>query len=393
VKICLVYPYAAWLAGQSCGGAEKQVGLLAQHLARRGHQVVFVALHYPPTYPPPPAVFDGVVVLPAWDESRGVRIVRSVTYRIPSLSRLLKELSADLYYVRGAQSVTRWVTAAAHEVGSPALLGLAHDRNLEPSSGQAVLPADGFGGALAGRLAWHLLLRPALFSADCLVVQSDEQAAKCSSMGLRHQLIPSIVAGPPQGLQQAQRKYDALWAGNIQTLSRRTKGLDVLRALALALPDRRFAVAGTLAPSVTAAEREGLACLPNVDVLGRLEYAQLQGAISASRLVLNTSSSEGFSNVMLEGWSLGRPSLTLAVNPNGLLGAGCWPARHPAGPQRDLGACAQGDPELLRRLLVEALDDVEGREAAGRRSVAYVQEVHSADRVCQRYEDLAASLR
>ena len=46
MRFCLVYPYATWLVGKSCGGAEKQVGLLAQHLARRGNDVTFVALEW-----------------------------------------------------------------------------------------------------------------------------------------------------------------------------------------------------------------------------------------------------------------------------------------------------------------------------------------------------------
>ena len=41
---------------------------------------------------------------------------------------------------------------------------------------------------------------------------------------------------------------------------------------------------------------------------GRLTHAETQRAIAAHSLVINTSPSEGFSNVMLEGWSLARPS-------------------------------------------------------------------------------------
>jgi glycosyltransferase involved in cell wall biosynthesis len=390
MKFCLVYPYARWLLHtKPCGGAEKQVGLLAQHLVRRGNEVTFVAL----SYRGHETEVDGVRVCPAWDVGRGTPWLRAATYRIPSLRRVLAEIDADLYYVRGAQTFSRWVIAAAHAQGAPALLGLASDRNLVPESGLTMIPMDNRPiGKVMGRVAWNLLQRPALHLADAVIVQNDEQASLCSHMGLPHVLIPSIVETPPRDLLEREADYDVVWVGNVHTDARRGKGVDALRLLADTLPELRFAVVGRLTEARVAVASARLSAAPNVDVLGYFDYGETQSLISRSRLVLNTSSVEGFSNVMLEGWALGKPAVTLAVNPSGLLADCRWPSAAPQGHSYKgaLGACAGGDIRLLSRLIGTALGDAAMLREVGRRSRAYVAEVHGADAVCARYEDLAA---
>jgi len=59
--------------------------------------------------------------------------------------------------------------------------------------------------------------------------------------------------------------------------------------------------------------------------------------------------------VMLEGWSLGLPSVTLAVNPSGLLTAD------------RLGICAGGDPRVMAAAIVALLEESAARAAMGRR--------------------------
>jgi glycosyltransferase involved in cell wall biosynthesis len=390
MKFCIVYPYARWLLRtKPCGGAEKQVGLLAQHLVRRGNEVTFVALDYRGHE----REIDGVRVRPAWDVGRGTPWLRAATYRLPSLKRLMAEIDADVYCVRGAQTVSRWVIAAAHTQGAPALLGLASDRNLLPESGQTMIPmSNRHVGGVIGRLAWHLLQRPALHMADAVIVQNDEQASRCSRMGLPHVLIPSIVEAPPGELLEREADYDVIWVGNVHTDARGGKGVDALSHLALALPGLRFAVVGALTQARVAVDFDRLSAAPNVDVLGYFDYGETQSLIARSRLVLNTSSVEGFSNVMLEGWALGKPAITLTVNPSGLLAAGRWPSlgsrehRYKGA----LGACAGGDIRLLSRLIGTALGDAAMLREVGRLSREYVAEVHGADAVCARYEDLAA---
>jgi glycosyltransferase involved in cell wall biosynthesis len=81
---------------------------------------------------------------------------------------------------------------------------------------------------------------------------------------------------------------------------------------------------------------------------------------------------------MLEGWALGRPSVTLAVNPSGLLDGD------------RLGVCAGGDLAALGAAVAALLAEPEARAAMGARGREYVRATHSPDRVCELFEALAA---
>lgn len=392
MKFCIVYPYATWLSGKPCGGAEKQVGLLAQHLARRGNEVTFVTLDHRG----PERVVDGVRIRLPWEHGKGLPVLRLVTRKLPGLRRLLAEIDADAYYVRGAQALARWVVAGAHAADAPALLALASDRNLLPESGRQLVPhGEGLLGSATGPLAWLLLQRPALRTADMVVAQNEEQAERCRAMGLPSTLIPSIVEPPPAELLEAALDHDIFWAANVHNAARRGKGVEPLLALVRAVPGARFAVVGALKDASLAALLPGLEAASNVRLFGKLGYGEAQNVLARSRLVLNTSPVEGFSNVMLEGWALGKPAVTLAVNPSGLLASGRWASGDDRGPgyKEGLGVCAGGDPGLLSRLVAEALAQETAVRDAGRRCRAYVAETHEPDAVCARYEALVASSR
>lgn len=392
LRFCIVYPYATWFSGKPCGGAEKQVGLLARHLARRGNDVTFLALDHRG----PERVVDGVNIRLAWEKGAGTPWLGIAMRRHPGLTRLVAQIDADLYYVRGAQAVARLVIDDAHKIGSRALLALASDRNLTPESGRMLAPG-GHGplGGVTGRAAWHLLQLPALRAADVVVAQNDEQAARCAAMGLSHALVPSIVEPPPEDRLESQVRYDVIWAGNVHNPARRSKGVQTLLALVRSLPAVRFAVVGALRDVSLSAAVVELERSANVELFGKLMYDETQALLARSRLVLNTSPAEGFSNVMLEGWALGKPSVTLAVNPSGLLADRRWP---PADSRETsfrgaLGACAGGDIAGLSHLVTEALGDERVLRNVGRRCRSYVAETHDADAVCARYEDLAEGLR
>lgn len=377
MRTCLVGHSAEGLLSASAGGSERQIALLARGLARRGHDVALVVTGLAGG----DRVVDGVRVVSAWHPDSGVRFLRAVTHRYPRLYRLLVTERADVYYARGAGYYTPFVVRAAHAAGAPCVLGLASDRDLEPSSGPFLF---GVGGrrlsALVGPPAHAWFRRWGLRAADLIAVQNAEQAASCTSLGLPHAVLPNIVEPPGPRLIDCQPTRDVIWAGNVFA-GRRSKGLDELAALAALVPDTTFTVAGTLASEAHRATVDRLRALRNVAVVGPLAHDDLQQAIAGHRLVVNTSPSEGFSNVMLEGWALGRPSVTLAVNPNGLLDGD------------RLGVCAQGDLVAMAAAIIALLEDRAVREAMGSRARAYVRETHAPERVCATFERLTGDLR
>jgi hypothetical protein len=272
VKICLVTASGRRLLGQGVGGAEKQIALLARHFARRGHRVTLLVTDHSG----PDRQVDGVTLRAAWDPHRGIRRLRAVTYRYPTLAKRLLRERADLYYVRGATPLAPVVLRAARRLDTVGLLGLASDGDLFPESGQVIL---GFGSSrhrVAAYGAWLALHRRALRLADAVVAQNTGQAARCAAMGLPHVLIPSIVEEPPSDLLTIDPVYDVAWVGEVDTNVRRSKGVTALTDLAARLPDVRFAVVGGLVAASVSEEVALLASRPNVSLLGPQPYDEAQ---------------------------------------------------------------------------------------------------------------------
>jgi len=377
MKACFVCHSARGLAGGHTGGAERQVALLARSFVAAGHEASFVV----PGLSEEPHVVDGVRLLSGWDPDRGAAVLRAFSYRVPHLRRVLADLDADLYYVRGSAAFTPVVMWAARAAGAVSLLGLANDRDLTPEPRR--LPYGLADGPFAGPASWvefQIYLRGAVRAADWVVTQHRGQDELCARLGVRHVLIPNIVALPPD-IVAAEPQYDAVWVGNVHRDERRRKGLDEFVALTGDEPGVRFAVAGGFTSPDAKAAVAVLERRPNVAMLGVLDHRETLRVIAASRLVVNTSAWEGLSNVMLEGWGLRRPSLTLNVDPNGLLSGG------------RLGATAAGDTRILRRELRRLLQDDAERAAMGARAAAYVAEHHSARSVVASYETLMAAAR
>ena len=375
MKVCLVGYSAEGLLTSSPGGSEWQSALLARCLADRGHEVTFVVTGYA-------GVEDtvaGVQLRAGWDPDRGLRFVRAATYRYPRLLQVLGAQAADVYYSRGASFFTPFVVRAARRHGAACLLALASDRDLYPDSARVLFGLERSPlSPLVARAAHAVYRKWALPSATWVTVQNDEQARACTRLGLRNALLPNIVLDPPDHLRGTEPMRDALWAGNVLP-GRRSKGIEALAGLAHLLPGVTFTVAGELADAAHLPAIERLGRLPNVATTGSLSHDETQAAIAAHRLVLNTSPSEGFSNVMLEGWALGRPCVTLAVNPSGLLS------------HDRLGICSEGDVSTMAAAIVALLGDDDARHAMGERARRYVTEGHAPATVCATFETLVGS--
>ena len=79
-------------------GAENQVALLMTHLAARGHETTLVV---PGLDASPSDAGRAYMFSAAGLRDRGLRGVRAFTYRLPQLKRILRDLAADVYYIRG----------------------------------------------------------------------------------------------------------------------------------------------------------------------------------------------------------------------------------------------------------------------------------------------------
>jgi glycosyltransferase involved in cell wall biosynthesis len=228
---------------------------------------------------------------------------------------------------------------------------------------------------LIGPLVYAGYRRWGLRRATWVIAQNAEQAAACARMGLPSAIVPNIVQPPSAALTSIEPEGDVVWVGNVLD-GRRSKGIDELLVLAELLPAVSFTIVGTLRSRERGSAIARLGALANVEVTGSLTHDETLRTIAGHRLVINTSPSEGFSNVMLEGWSLGRPSVTLAVDPSRLLSEG------------GLGLCAGGDLTVMTQAITGLLHDDPAQAVMAERCRDYVSRVHAPEAVCQALERL-----
>src|SRR5262249_24771908 len=110
--------------------------------------------------------------------------------------------------------------------------------------------------------------------------------------------------------------------------------------------------------------------LPNLEVHGFLGHEKVYELFRGASLMVHTSPAEGFSNVLLEAWAHGLPTVS-SVDPDGIVR------------RFGLGAVATSFPSLVaevRRLV----GDPEARRTAGARAREYAISHHSPDRVLDR---------
>lgn len=96
MKFCFFGYISCAIKGQTIGGGELQVFLLAKALALKGHEVVIIDPYSDESFVTPEGL--KLVTVPNWN--KGIKGLRMFSYRIPSLWKVFMEQNADYYYIR-----------------------------------------------------------------------------------------------------------------------------------------------------------------------------------------------------------------------------------------------------------------------------------------------------
>jgi glycosyltransferase involved in cell wall biosynthesis len=210
-----------------------------------------------------------------------------------------------------------------------------------------------------------------------LVAQTQQQARLARSyVGHEPRVIHSFCElGDPR----PESRDVLLWIGGFIDNKDPQSFLD----LAESVPEGRFVMvarerAGWEELAASARRRAGE--LANVELLPARSRDELLGLYRHALAVVNTSVTEGFSNVFLEGWARGVPTLSLRVDPDGVI------IRH------RLGGVAEGSIDELARLCRRFVDDPKVAEIAGDKAYRYVCETHSPDIVGAKWVALVEEL-
>ncbi len=343
------------------GGAERQVAELSRHMALLTPTTVFldplqpVGLYTPEFLAKHTANF---VEMPAEHGRSGAR---SVAGKIRRLRQAIQDSGVDVVVQRVATWNTLYLALACRAAGVPFVYHWAsdHDGRLRDLH----LPPRVIGplGFLLGRKL-----------ADAQITITRKQQAMAGRGPVF--VLPDLVAERPW---QPSRGQDIVWVARIKP---EYKQPHLFLDLAEALPERRFVMAGGVAgdDDFQAWFQARLAGLPNVEHLGEVAHEDMPEVYARARMLVNTSSVEGFCNAFLEAASCEVPVVSLNHDPNGILS------------QRGVGICVGGDTAALPGA-VESLYDDE-RHAACRSACREVAVEHQGPAVAKGFLEILAEV-
>lgn len=361
-RVCFLAPSTWPLLARSLdipliGGAELQQAVIAPELARRGFDVSMISLDFGQ---PEGEMREGVRITKMHAPDAGVPVVRYLHPRLTSLWKALRRVDADVYYQRTASAHTGFLAAFCRLHGKRSIYAGASDVDFMPGRQDITYARD----------RW--LFEYGLRHVDAVFAQNPSQQDNARLHYGREALLVPNCFEAPAGSRADPRGY-VLWVATV----RAQKRPELLREIAARLPQHRFVVvggsdAGARGQEYADAARAALASLPNVSVRGFLPFQEADRLFDGARLVLNTSTYEGFPNTFLQAWSRGVPTV-------GFVDTG---SRHRGEPVYDV----VGDLAHGCRAISRLMQDDAAWEKASRRVAAHFRERHSVAAVAGLYE-------
>lgn len=377
LKLCFLSPLGYGLyrpdAGLRFGGAELQFFLLARHLAAEADVEVVVLT----TVESDPGVEvrgpltlvkrrarhrlarhrtlrAGTLLRASWDYATALR----------DMYRLLRDLDADVYLHSGA----------GVEVGAYAVIArLLRRRFVYVVASEADVrdPCGLVTGAL--RRLYPLGLR----LADAVVCRTrDQQAWLRRRYGRASALIKT---GHPTAAVLDQPRSGILWVGRVHPLKQPHHFLDVAEQLG-AEPCVMAAMHDPAHEELWRSVRRRASELANVTLCENVPWREVGALFARAKLLVNTSTYEGFPNTFVEAGMHGTPIVSLAVDPDRVL------AEH------GIGRCAGGSLERLVAEVRTLCRSEPSRAACARRARAYAVEHHDIQHAARAFKRLAVSL-
>jgi len=357
------------------GGSELQCDLVARGLAARGHRVTYLAVGrlggdgaHGSVRPGDPG--DPVEVVP---------VARDAGSILAALVALRPDVVYWRFNRRGLRAVARGLRAA----GIPIVVALAHVNDVVawpnwPWPGEGATLRDR-GADLRARIAWR---RERSAYRDVAAIAS--QRADLLDVVPQHVValqrhVPNMMDPGLEGAPAFDhpRPYVA-WVANLKPRKRPHLLPGIADALAPYGID--LLVAGPVSDARSAWLAGPLPEHPNLHHLGTLTTEEVVAMLASARCLAVTAVPEGFSNVMLQAWWVGTPTVTLDYDPDGIVRT------------ERLGAVADGDVERLHEELVRFATDAEVTHEAGERARRFAHATFAQEEVLDRLEGLLAEV-
>jgi glycosyltransferase involved in cell wall biosynthesis len=343
------------------GGIETQLVLLARGLVQAGAVVTLITYDQGQS---DQETFENIKLLKSYRPGGGLPGLRWMK-RVQQLWVAMSRADSDIYLQMGAGLETGLVALGCRVIrrqNPPRFVFcLAHDNNYAEA-----FRAGKFG--LEGRLYRYGLSR-----AEAIVSQTARQRNGLHlATGRDSHVITMAGAYPLTDSDRSKPPWSATliaWVGRIVP----DKRLEWLLEMARRCPDLRFEIAGTPNEPSTYAARllEEARCLPNVEVLGRVNAKEMHHVYRRACFLCNTSVTEGFPTTFLEAWSYGVPVITTFDSDNIVRANG-------------LGRVAK-DVDGLAKAARELAGDPEAYSSCSQAARRYFYENHTTEVVTRRF--------
>jgi len=361
----------SWFTSKTIGGAEKQIYYISKALIKAGHIVDLYTMDIDKSF-----IKEGVNIIPTWNPRKGIPKLRYITYRLPALKKQLKSINYDIVYMRGRSLYSASVIKALYSTKTITVIGIAHDSNLSWRTWKQSFPTRSKWGDFFSWLNLKYFHAFSLRLADVVITQNDYQSEIAKKYSTNVLLCPNIIQNNMKKNSPQHIVYsDVVWIGGL----RLEKGIESLFQIIDSLPKIKFTVIGETTGSRQYHISKKLMQKHNVIYLNHVDNNSIHGILRASKLLLNTSPHEGFSNTFLEAWLSGIPVIALHVNPSKLLS------------DMKLGYCANGDKDALIKNMLYLLNNKSLRTEMGNYAKKYVLKEHNADKVVQLFEKIGSS--
>ena len=311
-----------WAAAK--GGAELQAHSLADYLARNtNHEVSYLAKRTPETcdsYSYRIMKFTGL-----WPQRFGM------FGDAMALLRALNLLQPDLIIQRVASAYTGIAASYALRHRIKLVWHVSSDRDVNSHPELPVGPL--------GRFIDTRIFKNGVRNATAIVTQTRHQGKILQATYGRspNAVIPNFAIAPPKSWKKISQ-FTVLWIANLKPLKQPERFVQL--ANNLASHDISFKIIGRQEESHWCRSiLEQVARSRNVEYLGELELEEVNARLEQAHLLVNTSLFEGFPNTFIQAWLREVPTITLGVDPDGLINFS------------GLGYCAPSIDALTNRVL------------------------------------------
>ena len=231
------------------------------------------------------------------------------------LMKLLNHINPNVIYIRGDRAHLGIAAKWCKKHKKPLIFGISMDKNC---SKRSILSLDKNFLAYPTKALNSFFTFTGIRNADIVIAQTNKQKKLIRNHFHRDSIvIPNGLPIPPPPFIKEKPPIIS-WIANIKPI----KQLELFLQLATAFKQSniKFISAGRpCGGSYQKLLNKKIKKTPNLTYLGEVSYDQTNALLSKSSILVNTSSTEGFSNTYIQAWMRQTPVVTLNCDPDNVI--------------------------------------------------------------------------